>query len=171
MKLSERILRQLAQVRDMSEKLLESFQTPEDWTHQLAPDTNHALWFAGHMGACDNWLISMIDPDRAKPMDDWNAMFGTGSQPKPDADDYPPPAEVLDFMRERRGVLIELLKNCSDEDLAKPAPKDITDWCPDFGSIFEGTTWHEALHAGQVTLIRRALGHEPLFAAAPAETS
>lgn len=169
MKLADRILRQLTQVREMSEKLLEAFEKPEDWTRQLAPGTNHALWFAGHMAACDNWLIGTIAPDRAKPWDDWNALFGTGSQPTSDPDSYPPPAEVLDAMRERREVLIELLKGLSDKDLEKASPEMIKDWCPDVGTIFEGSTWHEALHAGQVTLIRRALGHQPLFSAAPAD--
>jgi hypothetical protein len=171
MKLADRILRQLTQVRDMSDKLLEAFQSPEDWTHQLAPGTNHALWFAGHMAASDNWMISMVAPERAKQMDEWNALFGTGSQPTSDPDNYPPPAEVLDAMRERRGVLIELLKGSSDKELAKASPEAILDFCPDYGAIFESTAWHEALHAGQVTLIRRALGHAPLFSAAPAETS
>ena len=50
-------------------------------------------------------------------LDDWYTLFGTGSQPASDPDNYPPPAEVLDAMRERRGVLIELLKGLSDEEL------------------------------------------------------
>ena len=168
MKLADRILRQLNEVRDRSEKLLSAFQTPEHWTHQLAAGTNHALWFAGHMAACDNWLIGIVATDRAKQMDDWYTLFGTGSRPTSDPDNYPPPAAVLDAMRERRGVLTEILNGLSDEELERAAPEAITDWCPDVGTIFEGSVWHEAMHAGQVTLIRRALGHEPLFSADPA---
>jgi uncharacterized damage-inducible protein DinB len=171
MKLADRLLRQLKLVRDTSDKLLEAFQTPEDWTYQLAPGTNHALWFAGHMAATDNWLISIVAPERAKPMDDWNALFGTGSQPTSDPDNYPPPAEVLDAMRERRRVLIELLDGQTDKALARPTPEGTFDMCPDYGSLWETAIWHEALHAGQVTMVRRALGHAPLFAPAPAETT
>jgi DinB family protein len=163
MKLTERILRQLNEVRDRSEKLLIAFRTPEDWTYQLAPGTNHALWFAGHMAACDNWLIGIIAPEQAKEFEDWYRLFGTGSQPTADPDNYPPAEQVLEAMRDRRKVLLEILNNLSDEELAQPAPEAISDWCPDVGSIFEGSVWHEAMHAGQITLIRRTLGHKPLF--------
>lgn len=169
--LSDRVLRQLNEVRDRSEKLLAAFQTQEDWTHQVVAGTNHALWFAGHMAACDNWLIGSIAPEQAKPMDDWYKLFGTGSQPTSDPHDYPPPAEVVEAMRERRAELIKLLQSLSEERMAAPAPETLTDWCPDIGSIFEGAIWHEALHAGQVTVIRRALGHEPLFSGDPTDES
>ena len=45
-----------------------------------------------------------------------------------------------------------------------------SDFLPDLGSIFEIATWHEAMHLGQVTVIRRSLGNQPLFGAAPAES-
>ena len=75
MKLADRVVAQLRIVRDMSEQMLKAFQLPSEWTHQVAPGTNHALWFAGHMAACDNWLIKLLDPSRAKPMDEWDPIF------------------------------------------------------------------------------------------------
>src|SRR5438132_453666 len=57
MRLSDRLTRQLKQSREFCEKLFEAFKTPEDWTHQIAPGTNHALWFAGHMATADNFFI------------------------------------------------------------------------------------------------------------------
>ena len=50
------------QIRDTSEKMLAAFQSPEDWTYQVVPETNHALWFAGHMATADNYFISRIAP-------------------------------------------------------------------------------------------------------------
>ena len=109
MKLADRLTRQLKQSSDFREKLLAAFKTPEDWTHQIAPGTNHALWFAGHMATADNFFISMIDPSKKRDLDDWGKHFGMNSQPTADPDDYPPVAEVLDVMRERRSALIGLL--------------------------------------------------------------
>ena len=171
MKLSDRLLRQLKQVRDTSEKLLDAFQSPEDWTYQLAPGTNHALWFAGHMAVSDNFWIGIVAPERANKMEQWETLFGTGSQPTSDPENYPPPAEVLDVMRERRRVLNELLAGRSDKALAKSTPAGSFEMCPDYGSVWELAIWHEALHAGQVTMVRRALGHAPLFSPAPAEAT
>jgi uncharacterized damage-inducible protein DinB len=171
MKLADRILRQLKQVREFNEKMLEAFQTPEDWTHQIAPGTNHALWFAGHMTTADNYFISKLAPNRKKPLDDWEALFGMGSKPTSNPDQYPPAAEVLDVMRERRAVLLELLAKETDADLAGPPLEGPNDFWPDKGSIYEMIGWHEMLHAGQVSMVRRALGHKPVFSAEPAEAA
>lgn len=171
MSLADRILRQLDQIRDTSEKMLAAFQTPEDWTYQVVPATNHALWFAGHMATADNYFISRIAPERAKKLDDWDKLFGMGSKPTNNPDDYPPAAEVLDVMRERREVLLDLLRGRSDAELAGPPVSGASDFWPDLGSIFEMVTWHETLHLGQVTVCRRALGHRPLYDPAPTEAN
>lgn len=171
MKLADRIVRQLELIRDTSEKMLAAFQAPEDWTYQVAPGTNHALWFAGHMAVADNFFIGMIEPGRKISLDEFEAKFGMGSKPTSNADDYPPAAEVLDVMRERRAAVLDLLRRRSNDDLAKPMPVGTPDFWTDYGSVFEMLVWHEAMHLGQVSIVRRALGHSPLFDAVPAEAS
>jgi uncharacterized damage-inducible protein DinB len=169
MNLADRLLRQLEMIRDTSEKMLAAFQTPEDWTHQVVPGTNHALWFAGHMAMTDNYFISQIDPKQAKTFEGWDKLFEMGSQPTDNPDDYPPVAEVVDAMRDRREVLLDLLRGRSDAELAAPLAEGAPEFLPDLGSVFEMTTWHETLHVGQVSVVRRGLGHRPLFDPAPAE--
>jgi hypothetical protein len=93
------------------------------------------------------------------------------SKPTGDPDDYPPVAEVHDAMSERRGVLLELLRGRSDEELNCAPPAGASDFLPDLASIYEMAVWHESLHLGQVTTVRRAMGHRPLTDPAPAEAS
>jgi hypothetical protein len=171
MTLAERLLQQLKQTRDFSDKVLSAFQKPEDWTHQIVPGSNHAMWFAGHMAASDNFFIGAVDPTRVKEFEGWSKLFGMGSVPTGDPDDYPPVAEVLDAMRERRGVLVELLRGRTDAELNGPPPAGASDFLPQFASVFEMAIWHEAMHVGQVTMVRRALGHRPLMGASPAEAT
>jgi uncharacterized damage-inducible protein DinB len=171
MKLADRLIRQLKKSREFCDKLLDAFKSPEDWTHQVAPGTNHALWFAGHMALSDNFFIGMVEPTKKRDLDDWDKQFGMGSAPTSDPDEYPPAAEVLDVMRERRGVLVEILGKMSDAELERPTSADMAAFCPDYGSIFEMATWHEGLHAGQVTMVRRALGHKPVFSPETADAS
>ena len=83
MSLADRLTRQLKQSREFCEKLFEAFKSPEDWTHQIAPGTNHALWFAGHMATADNFFIGMIDPNKKRDLDDWGKHFGMGSNRHP----------------------------------------------------------------------------------------
>jgi hypothetical protein len=168
---SDRLIRRMEKTREMSEKMLAAFESPEDWCRQVVPGTNHALWFAGHMALTDNYFISRVAPGSEKQFEGWDKFFGMGSKPTNDPDDYPPVAEVLDVMRERRRALIELLQGRSDAELAAPPAAGASDFVPDLASIYEVAPWHEAIHLGQVTVVRRALGNRPLFDPAPAEAS
>jgi uncharacterized damage-inducible protein DinB len=123
------------------------------------------------MATSDNYFISKLAPKRKKDLDDWDKLFSMGSKPTSDPDNYPPAAEVLDVMRERRAVILEILAKQSDADLAAAPPDGPTDFWPDLGSIYEMIPWHEMLHAGQVTMVRRALGHAPVFSGEAVEAS
>lgn len=162
MSMKKRLQGQLRHARGFSDGMLSSFTTPEQWTHQVHPAANHALWFAGHMGVVDNSMIRMLAPQRGEKRPEYQEKFGMGSTPSANPEDYPPVAEVLDYMRERRQTLLEVLDSLSDEDIDKPTPKGAPDFLPDVGSVFELVAWHEGLHSGQVTVARRALGNTPL---------
>jgi len=146
----------------MSEKLLADFKTPHDWVHQVHPGGNHALWFVGHMANTDNFLLSLVSPPNAKSLEGFNTRFGMGSQPTDHPEEYPAAESVLATMRERRLKLLEVLSSLSDDDLAKKTPEGAPEFLPDFASVFEMAIWHEGLHAGQLSVTRRALGHKPL---------
>jgi uncharacterized damage-inducible protein DinB len=162
MSIKQRLKAQLKQARNYSEGLLASFHTPEQWTHQVHPRANHALWFAGHMGVVDNFLISVIDRERAQPREGFQETFGMGSQPTSDPAKYPAPEEVLAYMRDRRQALLALLESLTEEDLSNPTPTGTPAFLPDYGSLFQLAAWHEGLHSGQVSVAHRALGNPPI---------
>lgn len=163
MSLKDRLHKQLTSARAMSEKLFAHFRTPAQWTHQVHAKANHPLWFAGHMGWTDNFMISLLDKSRAVDAPEFAAKFGMGSQPVNDPGGYPGPEEVLAFMRERRGVLLELLDELAEEQLSQPLPSGKTDMFRDRASVFELAIWHEGLHAGQITVAHRSLGNPPVI--------
>jgi uncharacterized damage-inducible protein DinB len=162
MALKDRLLRQLKNTREMSERLLADFKTPQDWTFQVHPGCNHALWFAGHMATSDNFFLSLIAPDKKKEMPEFQTKFGMGSQPTNEPTAYPEAEGVLATMRERREALLSTLEGMCDDDLAKKTPDGAPDFLPDVGSVFEVAIWHEGRHSGQLSVARRALGHQPL---------
>jgi uncharacterized damage-inducible protein DinB len=163
MSLKERLQRNLLNMRQMSERLLEDFQTPEQWVFQVHPQCNHALWFAGHMANADNFFLSLVAPEQSRPMPEYAARFGMGSQPTSNPADYPPPQEVLTAMRERREHFLAALDELTDDDLSRKLPAGTPDFLSDVGSVFELAIWHEGQHNGQLSVARRALGHKPLF--------
>jgi uncharacterized damage-inducible protein DinB len=158
----QRLQRQLRNVRQVSERLLADFHTPEQWTFQVHPACNHALWFAGHMATVDNFFLSLVAPDKVRQLSDFQAKFGMGSQPTNDPAAYPTPQSVLLAMRERREALLAALDAMNEEDLAKKTPDGAPEFLPDVASVFELAVWHEGQHSGQLTVARRALGHQPL---------
>lgn len=163
MSLQQRLVRQLTNAREMSERLLADFKTPEQWTAQVYPGANHALWFAGHMGIADNFFLSLIAPEKAVKRPDMEEKFGMGSQPTNQPAEYPPVEEVLAFMRDRRAALLNALEAMHEDDLAKATPQGTPDFLSDVGSVFEMAIWHEGMHSGQLTVCRRSLGNKPLF--------
>lgn len=162
MSTKDSLARQLTAARRMTDLLLADFHTPQQWTKQVASQCNHALWFAGHMAHTDNFMISILDPSQTKQIDGFKERFGTGSIPSPRPEDYPPPQQVVDAMRERREKLLSVLQSMTDEDLAKPTPKGTPEFIPDYASIFETVVWHEGLHSGQLTVLRKILGLAPI---------
>lgn len=162
MSLKQRLRRQLGKTRDLSERLLADFHSPHEWVHQVHPGCNHALWFAGHMANLDNFFLSLVAPEKAARLDGFATRFGMGSQPTNNPDDYPLPQDVLEVMRERRRTLLAVLDSLSEEDLSRPTPAGSPDFLTDFAAVFEMANWHEAMHAGQLSVSRRALGHKPL---------
>lgn len=155
---------QLVQARQYSEGLLKAFQTPAEWLHQVHPKANHPLWFAGHMAVVDDFFIRLVAPDKGLPEPNFAELFGPGSQPSPKMDDYPPPADVLRYMRDRRQTLLAILDGLSEDDLNRPLPKakGTPEFLRDWGSVFQMAAWHEGIHSGQVSVAHRALGHKPL---------
>ena len=147
----------LQQARQTSENMLASFKTPQDWTYQVHPTANHAMWFAGHMASADNFFVGVVSPTRRSTLPPgYKEMFGMGSKPSPNPNDYPPPEEVLRLMRDRRQALLAALDSLSEADLAKPMPEGRPDFFKDLAGVFEMAIWHEGLHSGQISIARRA---------------
>jgi uncharacterized damage-inducible protein DinB len=157
----------LAFSRRLSNGLLASFKTPEDWVFQIHPKANHALWIAAHVGMADNSIAGRFRPEMTVKPQGWNELFWFGSQPKADARLYPAAEEVVAYYHERRGVLLRVLDELSDDELRAPAPsageRSPIAGAPSIGQLFIFASQHEAMHSGQLTVAHRALGHAPLL--------
>jgi hypothetical protein len=153
----------LEMARNYTDGLFSQFQSADEWVHQPHPQANHALWCAGHLAATDDFAISLLAPDQVSPREGYKELFGGGSTPVADAAKYPSPAEILDYLKERRAALIGVLAGLSEADLSKPTPDDAPDFMPTVEAVFRIVTWHEGLHAGQASIAHRSLGKAPVM--------
>lgn len=131
-------------------------------THQPIPNANHALWVMGHLAHTDNYFLTAVASQPSKVPTEWDELFGMGSQPTADARRYPSRADLMDRLRARREDLIAWLRTLSDAQAARPLAKELQGFAPTFGSLAHSIAWHEGLHAGQLTVVRKSLGIAPL---------
>lgn len=166
-----RLLAGLRFAREFSNGLLNEIDSDEQWLARPHERANHALWFAGHMGLVDNSTILLIAPRQAIRRDDFKPLFGMGSTPSDSLSDYPPVDEVKAWMDDRRAVLLQAAESLTDDDLNRTTPESSPPFIPTVGAALQFLIWHEGLHAGQITVVHRSLGHEPLAGRPVEETS
>lgn len=137
---------------------------PEDkWCHCPIPGANHAMWIAGHLAHSDNFFVSSLAAQASKVPQAWDDLFGMGSKPQSDPAIYPQPAEMREIMAERREALLAWYRSLNEAKLIEPLPEDWRPFAPDFIGLAHSIAWHEGLHAGQLTVVRKGLGLAPKF--------
>ena len=168
MDLKEHAKYALQRARWITEQLLESFQTEDDWFYQCHPTANHAMWIVGHLGLADNSFTSRFREQLADKPAGWDELFWFGSELQSDRGVYPSSDEVLTYFRNRRETLLSTIDDLTDDELQAPAPPagemHPVAGAPCIGHILLFAASHEWMHSGQLTVARRGLGHTPLFA-------
>ncbi len=137
---------------------------PQDkLTHQPCAGGNHALWIAGHIAYADDLFASKVGNNRGRFSDSWVKLFGMETTPQADAGVYPSLSELTNALADNREGLLAWFGSMSAEDLAKPLPEDFRPFAANQGILMTTIAWHEGLHAGQLTVVRKSLGLAPKF--------
>jgi hypothetical protein len=157
---------QIVAARNYTLGLLEDVK-PEDWFRLPAGGVTHIAWQVGHL-AFGEYALALKRTRGARADDEelmpetFVRLFGKGSEPSDDASKYPnidAVRAVLDRVHEQ--TLAEIATFSEDElDDAAPPPAH-----PAFTTKLEALLYcarHEALHAGQIGLLRRLLGYKSL---------
>lgn len=132
---------------------------PSDrWTYQSAPTDGHALWQVGHLACVYDWFANLLDGQKGNVPEAYNAMFGYGSKPTPDASAYPNVDSVRGVHEGAWERLSKVLSKMKDEDLAKACAGDTHGLAKNKGEIVRMIAWHDGWHQGQVSNLRKALG-------------
>ena len=129
--------------------------------HQLFEGANHCLWVLGHTAVTDNMLVGQIDESGKVELEGYWEKFGMGSTPVADAAQYPTKAELLEVMAERRRTLLALVDGLDDAGLGRATTGPVKDFAPTIGELVRMIGWHEVMHAGQLSMVRRSLGFKP----------
>jgi uncharacterized damage-inducible protein DinB len=131
--------------------------------HQPFAGANHPLWTLGHLACTDEFFLKELAGRPYNNPDEWPKLFFMGSKPTPSARDYPPVSEVKAALDQNREVLVGWFKSMSDTDLLKPIEGDLATFAANRAVLMSTIAWHEGLHAGQMSAIRKSLGLAPKF--------
>lgn len=128
------------------------------------PGGNHAMWIAGHLAWTEDGVVTMLRSTASTLSKGWKELFAMQTTPLDDRKAYPSLSEVKDQLAAQRERLVALFRSLSDEQLQAPLPADMAGFAPNFCALMSSLAWHEGMHGGQLTVIRKALGFPPKFA-------
>ena len=140
-------------------------QTPTtDWFQLPAGGVSHVAWQVGHIAFAEYrlalWRIRDERPgDAALFSPDFKRLFGADSVPQ--ADSTYPPAELRAVLDRVHQQVPQELPALDEAELDQPVPHPH----PFATTKLKALLWcaqHEMLHAGQIGLLRRHLGHAPM---------
>src|SRR5262249_10970207 len=143
-------------------------KTPyEEWFRQPPAGVTHIAWQVGHIAMGEYRLL--LERMRGRQPDDLELisdeflqLFGKGSEPAAVQARYPSPEVIRAVFDHVHQKAIEGIAALNDADLDAPLHKphsliqtkaQALWYCP----------MHEMIHAGQIALVRRFLGHPPAW--------
>lgn len=161
-KLRESGIAALMFARQVTMGLLEDI-SDDQFFHQPVSGANHAAWIVGHIcHTDDNFLIGLEGRPSQLPAG-WEALFAAGSSPAVDSDHHPNRDQIMEQFETRRHELLGWFREMPTEQLISPLPEKWKTFGAHFGILMSPLAWHEGLHAGQLTVIRKSLGIVPKF--------
>ena len=162
----DQVLAQMRWARQYSLQLIESF--PEElWYSMPQGIRTHLAWQVGHLAVSQYGLMLFRQrgrlPGDLDLMPGWlRKQFGRGSQPANlEAGKAPPPSELLGHLRSIHEQALAEVAEESAEQLREPTEMPFTAYPIKLGALLFCPI-HESIHAGQIGVLRRAHGLDPL---------
>lgn len=137
----------------------------EEWFHMPVAGVGHAVWQVGHVASSQIVLVHMrclgLSYTDFAP-ESFREAFGRGSQPSNDRSVYPRVADLMETFERIHSDAIRRVRELTEADLARPAVGDPHPLFKTREGAVATAALHEVFHAGQIAVIRRALGRSPL---------
>lgn len=122
---------------------------------RFCPTGSNAAYVAGHIASTDDMTLQMLAgrPGTLTPAE--QRLFGGDASPSENPKDYPPREALVQKMTDLRRDLIAYFSGLSDAELTAPVEGPMAQFGDTRAKLMASLAWHEALHAGQLTVLRR----------------
>ena len=159
------ILQQIKWARQYTRQLIDSI--PESlWYVQPAGLKTHVAWQVGHLAVSQYGL--MLFRQRGRMLGDLELMpgwlrkqFGRGTTPSESAEGMPTPSELLAMLEKIDTQAHAEVATLTAEQLGEPTEMPYAAYPIKLGALLFCPI-HESIHAGQLGLLRRLHGLDPL---------
>lgn len=129
----------------------------EEMVQQPSGVPNHGAWTLGHVIFSCQAMAAELGAAPWLP-DDWESVFGYGSTPRSEGQEYPKKAELQNLLADATTRLSDTLRSADSSVLTRQLEDD--DF-PTMGHVFlQVIVAHTAYHAGQLAMWRRAMGKD-----------
>lgn len=160
------LLESIVRAREYTHQLLAG-TSPADWFWMPREGVSHIAWQVGHLAFAQYRLA--LERVRGERPDDQRLLptrfrekFGRGSVPVGDAGAYPSVEEIRQVFDAVHGQVLEEISVLEDAFLDQSTTTPHARFSTKGGSL----AWcaaHEMIHAGQIGLLRRLHGQQPLW--------
>jgi hypothetical protein len=161
----DELITELHRVRDYSNTLIHNIDLG-DWFRKPG-NVTHVAWQVGHLAVAEYGIgIKRIATDHSNhevPVpESYFSLFGKGSVPGDHSSTHPSPDQILSVFNTVHQTVLENLEQVSDDQLDQPTDGTHPMFTDKRGCL-RWLMQHEYSHAGQLGLLRRQLGYDPLW--------
>lgn len=135
--------------------------TDEEMVQQPTGVPNHGTWTLGHVIHGCQGIVDGLGVEAWLP-NEWESLFGYGSTPSSVVSHYPKKTELLSMLTDAAHRLRQALLATNASVLSQPLPDEQgREILPTVGhALLQVVVAHNAFHAGQLAVWRRAIGKE-----------
>ncbi len=125
------------------------------------PGANHANWQLGHLITSEVHLMAGCGAAMPPLPAGFAERYSKNNVKSDDAGKFATKAELLAALETTRAASVAFARSATAAQLAAPSPL-IQVW-PTVGDLLAGSPVHDAMHMGQIQVLRRRLGKPVLF--------
>lgn len=136
--------------------------TPAEFLHQPVPGANHAAWVVGHLARTARIACERLGLESLPTLPEgWKEQFAATRQAATTDQPQGNPAELLRLFDQHHDLIAAAAPSVPAAKFAEPPP--ITSpLFENMGEFLHFLGMHVALHAGQLSTVRRSLGKPPV---------
>jgi hypothetical protein len=160
---SQMIVDILQRTLQMVNAHLESFTDAEMFVRPC-PGANHATWQVGQFTTAEVHMIGALAGDIYPALPPgYDEKFKPETAKIDDPAKFPSKKELLDHFKAVRQATVQWVKTLSDEQLNKPLDEKWHRFAKTVGDMLIMQGMHNAMHIGQIQVIRRKLEKPVMF--------